>query len=161
MGAEQFCVVAHGKTAQDAFNRAVDAAAYEYGHGGYTGSIAEKHEYALVQVPDDFPQIKVPLLVQWAQSVFLVEPDELKDTRKRRKQWSTYERLVQIGTTWYLMPKAVPPKWRPLVARWSGYGDDKWGPAVCVELKGKAARVNDHGRRRGDKTFLFWGWASS
>ena len=30
--------------------------------------------------------------------------------------------------------------------------DDKWGPAGCIELP----RVGD-----GEKTFLFFGWASS
>lgn len=51
MGAEQFTTRAKGKTAKEAFNAAREAAAWEYGHGGYTGSIAEKHEFRMVPVP--------------------------------------------------------------------------------------------------------------
>jgi hypothetical protein len=45
MGAESFYEVASGKTVKEAFDSAVEDAAYEHGHGGYTGTIAEKHEY--------------------------------------------------------------------------------------------------------------------
>ena len=45
MGANSFSCTSYGKNANEAFNRAVDDALYEYGHGGYTGSIAEKSEF--------------------------------------------------------------------------------------------------------------------
>jgi hypothetical protein len=45
MGACDFAVVARGKDAKDAFSRAVQDARYENGHGGYTGTIAEKHDF--------------------------------------------------------------------------------------------------------------------
>jgi hypothetical protein len=45
MGAANFYTEATGSTAAEAFRDATDAAAYEYGHGGYTGTIAEKHSY--------------------------------------------------------------------------------------------------------------------
>ena len=48
MGAEDFSDVARGKDAQEAFRSAVEEAQYEYGHGGYTGSIAEKHGFIMV-----------------------------------------------------------------------------------------------------------------
>lgn len=44
MGAAEFCTIASGKTVKEAFINAVDDASYEHGHG-YTGTIAEKHEY--------------------------------------------------------------------------------------------------------------------
>lgn len=51
MGAENFTVWADGKTAKDAFDKAVAQAQYDYGHSGYTGSIAEKNEFVMIEVP--------------------------------------------------------------------------------------------------------------
>lgn len=42
MGASGFMTISPGKTAQEAFSSAVKEAKYESGHGGYTGTIAEK-----------------------------------------------------------------------------------------------------------------------
>jgi hypothetical protein len=52
MGAEQFFMKSTGKTAQEAFRNAVDQAAYEHGHSGYTGTIAEKSEYTMIPLPE-------------------------------------------------------------------------------------------------------------
>jgi hypothetical protein len=48
MGAADFITKAVGKTAKEAFNNARNDALYEYGHGGYTGTIAEKHSFDMV-----------------------------------------------------------------------------------------------------------------
>lgn len=48
MGAQDFDCYVKGKTAEGAFRDAVDQALYYYGHRGYTGSIAEKHDYVVV-----------------------------------------------------------------------------------------------------------------
>lgn len=48
MGAQDFMTIASGQTAREAFRRAVEDARYESGHGGYTGTIAEKDSYKLV-----------------------------------------------------------------------------------------------------------------
>lgn len=47
MGAERFDVYQKGADLQKAFLDARDEALYEYGHRGYTGSIAEKPEVEL------------------------------------------------------------------------------------------------------------------
>jgi hypothetical protein len=47
MGASTFIQSANGKTAKEAFNNAVDDAAYDHGHGGYTGTIAEKDRFVI------------------------------------------------------------------------------------------------------------------
>ena len=52
MGAEQFITTSSGRSPQEAFNRAVEEAAYECGHGGYTGTIAEKESFVLIDVPE-------------------------------------------------------------------------------------------------------------
>jgi hypothetical protein len=51
MGASTFMVTSKGKDAKTAFNKAVDEAAYECGHGGYTGTIAEKSSFVMIKVP--------------------------------------------------------------------------------------------------------------
>lgn len=48
MGAQTFATVAKGKTAQKAFDHARDEAAWEHGHGGYTGTIAEKSNFVMI-----------------------------------------------------------------------------------------------------------------
>lgn len=45
MGATTFVTIASGKTAAAAFKKAVKQAQYDYGHAGYTGTIAEKHDF--------------------------------------------------------------------------------------------------------------------
>lgn len=48
MGAETFYVRSKGKTAQAAFDAAVKDAQYEHGHGGYSGTIAEKGSFVMI-----------------------------------------------------------------------------------------------------------------
>lgn len=48
MGAEVFGSTAEGKDAKEAFGNAVEQAQYDYGHAGYTGTIAEKHGFVMV-----------------------------------------------------------------------------------------------------------------
>ena len=45
MGAAEFCTESTGTDMRQAFAAAVDAAAWLHGHGGYTGSIAEKGDF--------------------------------------------------------------------------------------------------------------------
>jgi hypothetical protein len=51
MGANTFEDYAWGKTPQEAFQSAVEDAQHECGHGGYTGTIAEKHDFTMIEVP--------------------------------------------------------------------------------------------------------------
>lgn len=53
MGAQTFQSSGYGKTAKEVFTRLVSEAKYEYGHGGYTGSIAEKDSFVEVTKPAD------------------------------------------------------------------------------------------------------------
>jgi hypothetical protein len=48
MGACTFIDVARGKNAKDAFRGLVDHARYMNGHGGYTGTVAEKDSYVTI-----------------------------------------------------------------------------------------------------------------
>jgi hypothetical protein len=51
MGASIFMVTASGNTAEEAFKSAVEDARCECGYGGYTGTIAEKRSFVLVERP--------------------------------------------------------------------------------------------------------------
>jgi hypothetical protein len=51
MGATTFEDYGWGKTPRDAFKTAKEEAYYEVGHGGYTGTIAEKDSYVMIDVP--------------------------------------------------------------------------------------------------------------
>lgn len=48
MGAQVFSSTASGKDAKEAFTNAVQQAQYDYGHAGYSGTIAEKDSYVIV-----------------------------------------------------------------------------------------------------------------
>lgn len=52
MGATTFFTEAIGGNAQHAFACAVDDARYDYGHRGYTGTIAEKNSFVMIKVPE-------------------------------------------------------------------------------------------------------------
>lgn len=52
MGAAQFTTTAEGKDAKEAFKNAVEEAGYEYGHDGYTGTIAEKSSFVTIELPE-------------------------------------------------------------------------------------------------------------
>ena len=51
MGASEFFTTGKGKTATEAFKTARAQAQYDHGHGGYTGSLAEKHEFVEIPLP--------------------------------------------------------------------------------------------------------------
>ncbi len=52
MGACNFYCSATGKTASEAFSYAVEKAQYDFGHAGYTGSIAEKDSFVSIPLPE-------------------------------------------------------------------------------------------------------------
>lgn len=61
MGANTFYTEAEGASAQEAFSKAVDDAAWEHGNGGYTGTIAEKESFTLIEVPASYmPEAATP-----------------------------------------------------------------------------------------------------
>ena len=51
MGAAIFIHGEHGKDAKEAFYRAQEKAAYDHGHSGYTGTIAEKDSFVMIPLP--------------------------------------------------------------------------------------------------------------
>lgn len=50
MGSDVFMVISKSKNAQEAFKAARDKAFYDYGHRGYSGTIAEKDSFVMIPV---------------------------------------------------------------------------------------------------------------
>ena len=96
MGATNFMTTAKGKSLDDAFRVATDQARFEYGHGGYTGTIAEKEtvmEVRTMRVPPGTRKKTYLQAVHIAEAWSWMREDtaeDLKDDRpryiKRRKQ---------------------------------------------------------------------------
>ena len=106
MGATTFHVETKAKTAKEAFDKLVDDAQWTHGHGGYTGTIAEKHGFTEFKRPKGVRESTCHTVIR---ALSRVNPD---DTAKLEK---TY------------------PKW-PIKQMVRTY-EDKWGPAVCVETR--------------------------
>jgi predicted RNase H-like HicB family nuclease len=102
MGACDFYSMARGKTPQEAFQNAREEAQHQRGHGGYTGTVAEKRLFTLVGTAKTSKEA-------------LDMASEMLDKDDERVS-------------------------------------DKWGPAGCVEIQ-------EGGKT--DRSFLFFGWASS
>lgn len=51
MGATTFVTYCSGINENEAFKFAIEEARHEYGHGGYTGTIAEKRNFIKIELP--------------------------------------------------------------------------------------------------------------
>lgn len=78
MGSVNFDVVGHGKTAKTAFNQARKEALHYHGHGGYTGTIAEK---------DTFKEVKLSPEVIADKKLFWAKINELLDSEDFEDKW--------------------------------------------------------------------------
>ena len=110
MGASEYKRVGKGKTAKAAFDRLVEKAQWEHGHGGYSGTIAEKGSCV------EFPR---PKGMRRATVIQLISD------------------LGRIGFDDDGNPKtdAVQAKYPKLpIAAMSEVYEDKWGPSLAIEL---------------------------
>lgn len=151
MGADHFTTIALGKTVSEAFSKAQRDAAYEYGHGGYTGTIAEKDGFVTITVPKGTTAEK--LIAKGHEAAWAWEQAKYREGYK---------------------PKATErAAWKYLVAKLGEYDaerfmelahGDKWGPALALEVTGaRAVEIKARSGRKGthDKVFIFTGYASS
>ncbi|MBD3262054.1 MAG: hypothetical protein GF334_10390 [Candidatus Altiarchaeales archaeon] len=154
MGADTFFVRVKGKTARDAFREAVEDARHWSGHGGYTGTIAEKSDYVMI-TPN------TARLQEHFKAELRVERQRLRELRKSthiHNQWNIELCEKRIKD---LAPKARRKRHTPdevanaLIDMDDRRICDKWGPAGCIDLTPKLT-----GKRK-PKKFLFFGWASS
>lgn len=164
MGATTFSTYGLGKTAEFAFLNARDHALYMNGHGGYTGSLAEKPSYVLFVMPPRCTVKKIIGLLHEVEDFESLEylREDLKYARNKTdlRQREAYLKKEQ---------KRQESFWRkhaniaPLLRQIAPIYNDKWGPAVALEIRGsEAAEFKKQRGRAGthDKVFYFCGWAS-
>ena len=151
MGADHFTDYATGKTVGEAFDKARRDAQYEYGHGGYTGSIAEKSGYIEIPVPKG--TIAERLVAKGYEAASAWESakwnDGYKPTAKER------------AAVKYLTDKLGERTYERFMEAAHG---DKWGPAAALQITGAAAvKLKERLGRKGthDKVFILTGYASS
>ena len=150
MGAERFEAEANGKDMKEAFNHAVDEAYWNYGHAGYTGTICEKDGAYLILNPMGMEAQDVKDMIEKAQGW------DHKPTA-----WTTQKpEFVAAQALAYADSKDA---FQQLV-KWYGHdeaekivnmSDDKWDSAIAIEIRDGLRPAN------ADRSFLFFGWASS
>jgi hypothetical protein len=108
MGAEQFSNSIEGDyTVDEAFRTLIDQALWEYGHRGYTGTIAEKSEYLQVSVPKSV-SLDTYLKALYRSHVYYT--DEGVRVEPNRPEWAGGE-------------------WDTVVSTYN----DKWGPCIAIK----------------------------
>ncbi len=127
MGGCQFSNRGEGWSAEEAFERIHDEAQYDHGHGGYSGTIAEKHDFRVKRPPtadSDSPEWKA-----WYE--------ELLD---KNDKWGPAECVV-------LREPETPA--RMTKARAQALALERFGPTAVVKISGRAHR---DGSRRAPGT---------
>lgn len=115
MGASTFLCEGRGDTAQKAFEAARRDALYRYGHGGYTGSLAEKQSFTLIR-------------------------DNPTDVAKRLRAYDRLTREYREAAARDLETLSSPDVAAQNLAHALLLVDDprvdsKYGPAGCVEIE--------------------------
>ena len=146
MGACTFETTAKGATARQAFSAAVAAAQYERGHGGYTGTIAEKSDFVILTPPKG---IDADRYVDW-----LLRHDDMEIVKREvaeaeAKLSESYQASGFGPDARYFVydKQPVPAEYLAQVHCDRSRVTDKWGPAGAIQL------TRD--------SWLFFGWASS
>lgn len=134
MGASEFGTTVIADTADEAFRLAKDEACYQFGHAGYTGTIAEKNEFTVVDLPKD---------MEISTAIELMDEYHMRECEERSCASGTVRELRRDHIP-------LPEEHHPLLKKMSGIFNNKWGPALCIktEVDGKTA-------------WLFCGLASS
>ena len=165
MGAYEFSTVALGKTPEEAFRMAVEDARYEHGHGGYTGTIAEKQDFILIVLPPRVTPQRFHQLLQefmelkgnaeWLSGERAYAGNEDRDLVRQSQQADA--KLTRFRSKQPLQLLACLERGYQLF-------NDKWGPALAYEITGKAASETKKRLGRAgthDRVFCFCGLASS
>ena len=118
MGAEAFVSVSSlCNNADEAYRLVVRDAQYEHGHGGYSGTIAEKSGYYLIPRPHGMR----PETIEKAVWDLFNSYDE-----KAHKYWKR---------------KIAKEVYDTIVEAWD---KDKWGPAACMKVTDRATGKNKY-----------------
>ena len=144
MGASTFATVQQADTMDEAYRGAVDDAFYWHGHGGYTGTIAEKDGFVAFTIPiDKFPTTNAGELTEMIGAALNWLHDQRHYDDPFDAPESEYSWEMKARRDAKILAEAMPM--RDLKHMREVY-NDKWGPAVGFALE--------------DKKFAFIGWAS-
>lgn len=151
MGATNFSTVASGRTVADAYANAVRDARYWHGHGGYTGTIAEKSGWVEFTLP-------ARVTAERFQRVAWDALYERDSERYERRDGKITKPGPNLATLVGWIGKHAADNLLDAV-------DDKWGPAVAVRLgatEGKqyVPKTPTGKRKTGYAAYLFFGMAS-
>lgn len=137
MGATTFYTEAEGRTVNEAFDNASRDAAHEYGHGGYTGTIAEKAGAVVFQLPQGMtPDALFGMLSN-------ISFDLLREEQTPVCNTVTYTRVVTMKvteTTTCRVPIDDKPPAEPFVPHMSSY--DTRNATVTRALKWKRTKID-------------------
>jgi hypothetical protein len=145
MGGTNFHCEGKGKTADEAYSAAVQEALYWSGHGGYTGTIAEKSGFVVFTLPKgkDANWLERAISEYEFANDGATYPAWTGDRAEWAKREREYETAINAARAKTELAKTVGTQEaeRMLVCYC-----DKWGPAVCVKT--------------GPDTWVFFGIAS-
>jgi hypothetical protein len=151
MGATDFLHYGTGRTVKEAFKTAHDEAAYDFGHAGYTGTIAEKYGFVEFVLP---PRVTAHKVYEAAW----VALDTIYDSNSsQRRKTNTHMKARAQLVTW-LGETQTTNLLRAI--------DDKWGPAAAIKLTKKEAeqfvpRTPTGKRKKNYEVWMFFGLAST
>lgn len=166
MGACSFYDMGLGKTASEAFGTAVRQARYDYGHAGYTGTLAEKDDYMLVIRPNRVTALEVINTIDqayWGSPSINVSYLEDDKTKKRGKD--AYSKLVKwFGDEAENIISTYNDKWGPCIAIEASQAEsakykERMGVGVHVSWANGVRTVTK--KRVHGRVYVFAGWASS
>jgi len=184
MGASTFYDVAYGRTPEEAFDAAVREAEYDYGHAGYTGTIAEKHDFVMIDETWKTRKYYYAKQVRGLTALIadvtntpaskwgLTRDGFLRRGKANGMGYFDAEKAARSKSKFLEVCRHRKKKLREERDRWTRKSslydvaedlievgddriDDKWGPAGCIDLQPKLT-----GKRK-PKAWLFFGWASS
>lgn len=164
MGAETFTSAAKGTDLREAFSAAIEQAQYDYGHAGYTGTIAEKHDVVVIE--------STPMSEQDADA--LANRLISKDDPRISDKWGPAGAIaIASGTSTQTVEIPAEPDGFPglRAAADAALGTLPMGQSI-TEVTSKLYETTDTGRPcKGTLTvtlsgnehtgWLFFGWASS
>lgn len=156
MGAQQFEQYGHGTDARDAFAAARESAAWEHGHGGYTGTLAEKPGFVMFTLP---PRWKA---VEFVEAAWAAEWEHAQRSYPQPKR-------TALLTDWEKKARRLVKRFDAATtadfrARLFRVMREKWDEAAAVEVSPAEATAYKaaHGLKGSRaKVFYFFGMASS
>jgi len=155
MGASEFASTVIAKDAVSAFDIAREQAAWRYGHGGYTGTIAEKGDFFLVPFPS---RTTVDAFINHVRAA--ADNSVMDNFSGIVMSERNTQRFISDDEQWL-----VERLGRKITDDVLNAANDKWGPAIGFEVRGvERTRIRNtyhvKPRTRNANVFVFFGLAS-